>query len=58
VLDNRATRAALVGTDLSSMNDAIWTRVSKQISNLLQCPVENIVMSATMPPASTGARIS
>jgi neutral ceramidase len=47
VLDNGATRAALIGTDLSSMNDAIWTRASKQIAELLQCPVENIVMSAT-----------
>ena len=61
VLDNGVTRAALIGTDLSSMNDAIWTRASKQIADLLQCPIENIVMSAThshsayMPNLNAGA---
>jgi hypothetical protein len=47
VLDNGATRAALIGADQSGLNEEIWTNAAKQIAQELNCPVENIVMSAT-----------
>jgi hypothetical protein len=47
VLDNGVTRAALVGVDLIGIDEDLWTDASKQISQELQCPVENIIVSAT-----------
>jgi hypothetical protein len=47
VLDNGTTRAALIGADQGMLPDAIWVSASKQIAAELNCPVENIVMSAT-----------
>jgi hypothetical protein len=46
VLDNGVTRAALLNTDLGSMPEGIWAGASKQIAAELNCPVENIIMSA------------
>ena len=47
VLDNGATRAALIAADQGGLSDAVWQPASKQIAAELNCPVENIVMSAT-----------
>jgi len=47
VLDNHVTRAALVGVDLIVIDEPLWQEVSQKIAQELQCPVENIVMSAT-----------
>jgi neutral ceramidase len=47
VLDNGSTRAALLGADLSGLSEDIWVEASKQIAKELNCPVENIIMSAT-----------
>src|SRR4051795_8514589 len=47
VLDNGSSRAALIGADQGGLSEAIWQAASKQIAAELNCPVENIVMSAT-----------
>ncbi len=47
VLDNHVTRAVLVGVDLIVIDQELWQEVSKQIAQELQCPIDNIVMSAT-----------
>lgn len=47
VLDNGSTRAALIGADQAGLPEGVWLGASKQIASELNCPVENIVMSAT-----------
>jgi len=47
VLDNGATRAALIGADQGGLSEDVWAAASKQIAEELGCPVENIIMSAT-----------
>jgi neutral/alkaline ceramidase-like enzyme len=47
VLDNGTTRAALIAADQGGLGEAVWQAASKQIAAELNCPVENIVMSAT-----------
>jgi neutral ceramidase len=47
VLDNGATRAALIGADQGGLSEVIWAAASKQIAKELDCPIANIVMSAT-----------
>lgn len=47
VIDNGQSRAALIGADMIGLSDKIWTDASKQIAAELQCPVENVLMSAT-----------
>src|SRR5271166_2307562 len=47
VLDNGSARAALIGADQAGLSDVIWTAASKQIAQELDCPIPNIVMSAT-----------
>ncbi len=47
VLDSGPARAALIGADQGGLPDALWVPASKQIAAELNCPVENIVMSAT-----------
>jgi hypothetical protein len=60
VIDNGATRAAILDADLGHLLESIWDSVSKQIAAELNCPVENIVISAThthssgMPDGSPG----
>ena len=62
VLDNGATRAALIGADLGGLGEEIWSTAVKMIAEELGCPVENIIMSATHshsavpagPPAGGG----
>lgn len=47
VLDNGSARAALIGADQPVMPDLVWTLASRQIAQELDCPVANIIMSAT-----------
>lgn len=47
VLDNSTTRAALIGADQSMLFENVWAAASKQIAAELDCPVANVVMSAT-----------
>jgi len=47
VLDGGATRAALIAADQGGLGEAVWAAASKQIAAELNCPVANILMSAT-----------
>lgn len=47
VLDNGSARAALIAADQGGLSEVIWQAASKQIAAELNCPVENIIMSAT-----------
>jgi neutral ceramidase len=47
VLDNGNTRAALIGADQGGLSEVIWQAASKQVAAELNCPIENILMSAT-----------
>ncbi len=47
VLDNGSARAALIAADQGGFSDGIWDAASKQVAADLNCPVANIVMSAT-----------
>jgi neutral ceramidase len=47
VLDNGSARAALIGADQSGLPEIVWTTASKQIAKELDCPIPNIIMSAT-----------
>ncbi len=47
VLDNGTARAALIGADQGGLGEAAWTAGSKQIAAELNCPIQNVVMSAT-----------
>jgi neutral ceramidase len=47
VLDNGAARAALIGADQGGLSEIIWHAAAEQIAAELNCPIENIVMSAT-----------
>jgi neutral ceramidase len=47
VLDNGSARAALIGADQGGLPEIVWTTASKQIAKELDCPIPNIIMSAT-----------
>ena len=47
VLENGTARAALIGADAGGLGEAVWLAASKQVAAELNCPVENLVMSAT-----------
>src|ERR1700761_1134221 len=47
VLDNGTARAALIGADQSGLPEAAWKSASQDIAKELDCPVANIIMSAT-----------
>jgi hypothetical protein len=47
VLDNGTTRAALVGADLGGLGEEVWSPASQQIATALNCPPENVIVSAT-----------
>ena len=55
VLDNGSSRAALIGADQAGLPEPVWQAASKQIAAELNCPVENVVMSATHPHSGWGA---
>lgn len=54
VLDNGTARAALIGADQGGLSEVIWQSASQQIAAELNCPVENIVMSATHSHSAWG----
>jgi neutral ceramidase len=54
VLDNGATRAALIGADQGGFSEQIWAVASMQIAAELNCPVENIVISGTHTHSAWG----
>jgi neutral ceramidase len=47
VIDNGTARAALIGADQGGLSEGIWSAASKQIAAELNCPVANVLMSAT-----------
>jgi hypothetical protein len=47
VLDNGLTRAALLNADLGNMPEDVYAQATRQIAQELNCPGENIIMSAT-----------
>lgn len=47
VLDNGISRAALIGADQGGLFENVWQAASQQIASELNCPIQNIVMSAT-----------
>lgn len=47
VVDNGNARAALIGVEQGGMPDAVWKPASQQVAQDLDCPVSNILMSAT-----------
>jgi len=47
VIDNGSVRVALIAADQGGLSETVWQAASKQIAAELNCPVENIVMSAT-----------
>ena len=55
VLDNGSARAALIGADQAGLPEAVWGAASKQIAAELNCPVENVLMSATHTHSGWGA---
>ena len=54
VLDNGATRAALLGADMGNLPEDVWQDASRRIAAELNCPVENILMSATHTHSAFG----
>ncbi len=54
VLDNGTTRAALIGADQGMLFENVWETASKQIAAELNCPVENIILSATHSHSAWG----
>lgn len=55
ILDNGDTRAVLIGADQSGLSTATVSAASKQIASELNCPVTNIVMSATHSHSAGGS---
>jgi hypothetical protein len=55
VLDNGTARATLIGADQGGLPEGVWKAASKQIAAELNCPVENIVMSATHTHSGWGS---
>ncbi len=47
VIDNGASRAALIGADQSNLSEGEWSRASRQIAKELNCSVSDILISAT-----------
>jgi neutral ceramidase len=54
VLDNGTTRAALIAADQGGIPENAYEAASKQVAAELNCPVENIVMSATHTHSAWG----
>jgi neutral ceramidase len=47
VMDNGATRAALIGVDTAGVGEAGWAAATKRIAEDLNCPVSNIIISSS-----------
>jgi hypothetical protein len=54
VLDNRHTKAVLLGIDVVMLLEGVYTELAQQIMAEVGCPIENILMTAThtLPLAS------
>ncbi len=46
VLDNGSTRAAVLNADQGGLSSAVWEDASRRIAAELQCPLDNILISA------------
>jgi neutral ceramidase len=55
VVDDGSSRAALINADQGGLSDAIWNDASKRIAAELQCPIENILISAIHTHSDGGA---
>lgn len=55
VLDNGSARAALIAADQGGFSEPIWSAATKQIAAELNCPVANIILSATHSHSAWGA---
>jgi neutral ceramidase len=55
VLDNGSARAALIGADQVMLFEDVWAAAARQIAAELDCPIENIVMSATHSHSAWGS---
>ena len=47
VVDNGKSRAVLIGADQRNLSEGVWKEGSGLIAKELNCPIENILMSAT-----------
>ena len=47
VLDNGTTRAAIIGSDMAHLQEGIYQPIASQVAAELNCPKENIIISAT-----------
>ena len=47
VIDNGQSRAAIIGADQSNMPEGVWKGATEKIAKELDCPVAQILMSAT-----------
>jgi neutral ceramidase len=47
VIDNGTSRVVLIGADQSNISEDVWKEGSELIAKELNCPVQNILMSAT-----------
>jgi hypothetical protein len=54
VLDNGVTRGVLIGADMGNVPEDVWQEASQKIAAELNCPVENIIMSATHTHSAFG----
>jgi hypothetical protein len=54
VLDNGSARAALIGLDQTNMGEQVWQDAGRKIAADLNCPVDNILMSATHTHSGAG----
>ncbi len=54
VLDNGSAREALIGADQGMLFESVWAAASKQIAVELDCPIENILISATHSHSAWG----
>src|SRR5258706_3680271 len=54
VLDNGTTRGAVIGADQGGRPEDVWREASKVIAAELNCPVENILISATHTHSAAG----
>lgn len=47
VVDNGESKATLISADIADITTAIWEKAAPQIGQRINCPVENIIISAT-----------
>lgn len=47
VFDNGETRGALIGADISGIDEPVWAEASKLVAEAIDAPIENIIISPT-----------